>query len=158
MCDLSEMASVATYEDANLILRLFELRREEQMRRARAWFLNSFNATTVEEYQALCPPGSDPDAYFRMLVTYWDMAASFVTSGVLHQDLFLESGNELLFVWEKMKFLVPAWRGFMGNPKFLSSLEAVAQAAVQRMNRADPNAHATWLANMAKRSSGTRSS
>jgi hypothetical protein len=152
------MASVATYEDANLILRLFELRREEQMRRARAWFLNSFNATTVEEYQALCPPGSDPDSYFRMLVTYWDMAASFVTSGVLHQDLFLESGNELLFVWEKMKFLVPAWRGFMGNPKFLSSLETVAQAAVQRMNRADPNAHATWLANMIKRSASTAKS
>ena len=83
------------------------------------------------------------------------MAASFVTSGVLHQDLFLESGNELLYVWEKMKFLVPAWRGFMGNPKFLSSLETVAQAAVQRMNRADPNAHATWLANMAKRSAAT---
>jgi hypothetical protein len=152
------MASVATYEDANLILRLFELRREEQMRRARAWFLNSFNATTVEEYQALCPPGSDQDAYFRMLVTYWDMAASFVTSGVLHQDLFLESGNELLFVWEKMKFLVPAWRGFMGNPKFLSSLETVAQAAVQRMNRADPNAHTTWLANMIKRSASTAKS
>src|SRR5258708_7593618 len=139
------MASVATYEDTKLILRLYELRREEQMRRARAWFLNSFKATTVEEYQALCSPGSDQDAYFRMLVTYWDMAASFVTSGVLHQDLFLEGGNELLFVWEKMKFLVPTWRPFMGNPKYLTSLEAVAQAAVDRKKRPDPDSPAAGL-------------
>lgn len=145
------MANVPTYDDANLILKLYELRREERIRSARDWFSKSFTATTVEEFQALCPPGSEPEAYFRMVVTYWDMAASFVASGVLHQELFLESGGELLFVWTKMKFLVPAWRAFVGNPKYLSNLETVAQAAVERMNRADPKAYETWLVNIARR-------
>jgi hypothetical protein len=145
------MADVATYEDANLILRLYELRREERIRKARAWFGQSFTAKTVEEFQAQCPPGSEEDAYFRMLVTYWDMAASLVTSGVLNQDLFLESGRELLYVWEKAKFLVPAWRGFVGDPNFLSSLEKVAQAAIVYMNRANPNAYDTFKASMLKR-------
>jgi hypothetical protein len=145
------MTNVATYEDANLILRLYELRREEKLRKARAWFGESFTANTVEEFQAQCPPGSDADAYFRMLVTYWDMAASLVTSGVLNQDLFLESGRELLYVWEKAKFLVPAWRGYVGDPNFLSSLEKVAQAAIAFMNRANPNAYDTFKASMLKR-------
>lgn len=97
------------------------------------------------------PPGSEGDAYFRMLVTYWDMAASLVTSGVLNHDLFLESGRELLYVWEKAKFLVPAWRGFVGDPNFLSSLEKIAQAAIVYMNRANPNAYDTFKASMQKR-------
>jgi len=145
------MENVATYEDANLILRLYELRREDKMRKARAWFQESFTASTVEEFQAQCPPGSEGDAYFRMLVTYWDMAASFVTSGVMHRDLFLESGRELLYVWEKAKFLVPAWRAFVGDPNFLLSLEKLAQAAIAYMNRANPDAYETWKASMLKR-------
>lgn len=152
------MTNVPTYDDAKLILRLYELRREERLRQAREWFSKGFTASTLEEFQTQCAPGSEPEAYFRMVVTYWDMAASFVTSGVLHEDLFLESGGELLYVWEKMKFLVPAWRGYMGNPKYLSSLETVAGAAVARMNRADPKAYETWLASMIQRTAASKKS
>ena len=79
----------ATYDDVNLMIKLYELRREERMREARTWFATSFKAKTLEEFQALCPPGSDENASFRMLVTYWDMVGSFLTSGVLNHGAVL---------------------------------------------------------------------
>src|SRR5579872_3525093 len=87
----------ATYEDANLLLRLYDLRREEKLRAARDWFAKNFHAGTMEETQKLCPFGSEENTYFRMVVGYWDMAASFVTAGVLHQELFAQNSRELLF-------------------------------------------------------------
>ena len=127
-------ASQATYDDVNLILRLFELRREEKIRQARDWFIKSFKARNAEEFMALCPPGSETNAYYRMVVTYWDMAASFVTSGVLNQELFFQSGGELLFVWERMRDVVPYFRETYKNPGIGKNLETVANAFIEWMN------------------------
>jgi hypothetical protein len=138
------MANVATYDDANLILRLYELRREEKLRQAREWFMQSFKATTLDECVALCPPGSEANTFFRMVTSYWDMVASFVVSGVLNQDLFLQSGNELLFTWTRVKDLAPAFRTLFSNPNMMANMETVANAAIARMNRADPNAYKTF--------------
>ncbi|MBL0159849.1 MAG: hypothetical protein IPP47_22520 [Bryobacterales bacterium] len=74
----------ATYEDANLILRLYEERREEKLRAARAWFVGECKPQSLADWQAKCPPGSGMNANYRMVTSYWEMAASFVTSGVLH--------------------------------------------------------------------------
>ena len=90
------------HEDAILILRLYELRRDERLREARDWFARNFNATTLHAYETLCPPGSEPNAFTRMVTSYWDMVASFVTNGVLHDELFFQSGREMLLVWERM--------------------------------------------------------
>ena len=98
----------ATYDDVNLILRLYEMRREARMREARKWFTGSFKVKTFEEFQALCPPGSEPNASYRMVTTYWEMVASFLTSGVLNAELFYQSGRELLFVWERVRDIVPS--------------------------------------------------
>ena len=73
----------ATYDDANLLLHLYELRREPKMREARAWFVASFKPKTVAELQALCPPGSDTNAQMRMVTSYWDMVASIVNRGLI---------------------------------------------------------------------------
>jgi len=119
----------ATYEDANLCLKLYELRREETMRTARNWFA-TFHAATPAD---LPPMGAPENAYFRMVTSYWDMAASFVTSGVLNQELFLETNGELLFVWEKVRELVPQLRTAFGSPTYLKNLETVGNAAIQRV-------------------------
>src|SRR5690348_2319076 len=99
----SRVQRPATYEDANLLLRLFEMRREEKLRKARDWFMRNFKARNLEEFQKLCPMGSEENAYFRMITSYWDMAASFVTNGVLHQELFAQNSREMLFVWERIR-------------------------------------------------------
>lgn len=131
----------ATYDDANLILRLYDLRREAKMRQAREWFGKSFHARTAEEFAALCPAGSDANAYYRMVVSYWDMACSFVTSGVLNEDLFYQSGRELLFVWERVRELVPGARETYKNPGFAKNLETVARSFIERMNRESPGSY-----------------
>jgi len=140
------MATQATYDDANLILRLFELRREEKLRQARNWFAMNFAASTVEECMKLIPMGSQENAYFRMVISYWDMAASFVTSGVLNQELFLESGGELLFVWERVRELVPLMRQMFKNPESWKNLETVGNAAIARMKSKAPEAYAAFQA------------
>jgi hypothetical protein len=81
----SKVPRRATYEEANLLLRLYELRREERLRKAREWFIKNFHASTMEEFQKLCPLNSEENAFYRMVVSYWDMAASFVAGGVLHE-------------------------------------------------------------------------
>lgn len=119
----------ATYDDANLCLRLYELRREETMRKARQWFA-TFSAKTPADLSA---PGTQENAYLRMVTSYWDMAATFVTSGVLNEELFMQTNGELTFVWEKVRELVPQVRAQNKNPNYLKNLETVGNAAIKRM-------------------------
>jgi hypothetical protein len=114
-----------TYDDANLILRLYEMRREERMRKARAWFTSHFKVTSWDELQKLAPPGSEENASFRMVTTYWDMVGSFITSGVLHKELFFQSGRELLLVWERVRDVLPEVRDRYKDPLLWNHLETV---------------------------------
>jgi L-rhamnose mutarotase len=131
------------HHDVDVILKLYELRREDRMRKARAW-LFGYKASNAAEHQTACPPGSDQEAYFRMVTTYWDMAASFVTSGAVNKDLFLQSAGELLFVWEKTKGTIADMRKAAGNPSICSNLETVAQALIENMNKANPKAYEAY--------------
>ena len=140
------MSNQATYDDANLILRLYELRREEKLRQARDWFGQKFWATTAEEAMQLVPLGSQENAYFRMVISYWEMAASFVTSGVLNQELFFESNGELLGVWEKVRELVPAFRAMFKNPNAWKNLETVGNAYIEHMKKNSPETYPAFQA------------
>ena len=135
MATLSKAEGPATYDDANLLLRLYELRREEKLRQARDWFAKNFHADTVDEFLKLCPSGSQENAYFRMVSSYWEMAASFVTNGVLHRDLFAQNCRELLFVWMRICDFIPAWRERMGNPNMVRNLETVANGMIEDEKR-----------------------
>jgi hypothetical protein len=140
------MANQATYEDANLILRLYELRREETMREARAWFMKNFRANSLEEAMQIIPMGSQENAYFRMVVSYWEMAASFVTSGVLNKELFFETAGEMLFVWERSKPIVPGFRAWMKNPEAWKNIETVANQYIEHMQSKGPEAYEAFVA------------
>src|SRR5579875_661684 len=146
------MSSKATYDDANLLLRLYELRREETMRKARQW-LFSFSPNNPEHIQKLQDRSSQEHAYFRMVTSYWDMAASFVTSGVLNEELFLQNSGELLFVWEKSRAAIEQSRAMMKNPNYMKNLETVAQAAIKRMG---PEGYESWSAMVRGAASATQ--
>jgi hypothetical protein len=134
-----------THNDVDVILKLYELRREDRMRKARGWMFG-YKATNGEEHRAACAPGSDQDAYYRMVTSYWDMAASFVTTGAMNKELFLQNAGELLFVWEKAKGTIADTRKAMGNPKYLSNLETMAQALIDNMNSGNPKAYEAFSA------------
>jgi hypothetical protein len=112
----------ATHDDALLILRLYDLRREEKMRKAREWFSFKFFPRTIDDFKALQDPTAPENSYFRMVTSYWDMAASFVVQGVLNPELFVESGGELLFVWAKLEDFMPQFRQGFG-PHYLANIE-----------------------------------
>jgi len=136
----------ATYDDVNLVLRLYELRREEKLRAARDWFARNLKAANLDELAAVCPAGSQENAYYRMVLSYWDMVASFITSGVLNAELFFQSGGELLFVWERVKHLVPLAREAYQNPGMYRNLETVAGLFIQWMNKTSPGAYDAFSA------------
>jgi hypothetical protein len=115
----------ATYDDANLVLRLYDMRREERLRKARAWFTANFKIKSFDELTKLAPGGSDENAYYRMVITYWDMAASLITSGVLDKDLFFQSNRELLLVWERLRDVLPEIRERYKDPYLYAHLEQV---------------------------------
>ena len=140
------MQSPPTYDDASLVLRLYDMRREERMRKARGWFVANFKGvTSVEQFQKLCGPGTDENASFRMVSTYWDMAASFVTSGVLNEALFYESGRELLLVWERTRDYVSAFRHANNDSTYLRNLETVGNAFANRYKKAAPEGYEAFV-------------
>ena len=134
------MDRLPNYDDANLILRLYEMRREEKMRAARAWFVAKFGPTTMAEYQELCPMGSDNSAYARMVMTYWEMVASFVTQGVLNEELFFQSGQELLLTYARVRPFLAEYRQAMGNPKAMGNLENVGLRYAAYWEKENPGA------------------
>jgi hypothetical protein len=131
----------ATYDDVNLVIKLYEMRREERLRDARRWFAASFKVKTFDEFTTLCPPGSDPNASYRMVSTYWEMVASFLTSGVLNAELFYQSGRELLFTWERVRDIVPSLRETYKHPRELKNLEDAATAYIGWWNQHAPGAY-----------------
>ena len=141
MCEPVCMTTKPTYDDANLILRLYETRREEKMRAAREWFAQNFKYHTMEEFNRGCPPGSSMNAYARMVMSYWEMAASFVTAGVLSEELFMQSGRELLFVWERIRDIVPPVRQAYKNPNVHRNMETVASAMIASEQKVAPGAY-----------------
>jgi hypothetical protein len=126
--------------DAELLLRLYELRREEKLRRARAWMIGKFQADSVEDLGRQLPPGSEESAFFRMTVSYWDMAASLVNHGLLKEDLFFENTAEFWLIWEKVRHLAPGLREARKNPLAWKNLETLAGKYERWMTARAPEA------------------
>ncbi|HLL72464.1 MAG TPA: hypothetical protein VK363_13565 [Pyrinomonadaceae bacterium] len=95
-------------EDVNIILRLYELRREETMRKARDWFLTDFNPESTQDLLAVMV-GKDNSAY-RMVSSYWDMAATFVNHGTIDEQLFNDIHFEHIAVYAKLQPFLAEFR------------------------------------------------
>ena len=114
-----------TIDDANLVLRLYELRREEKLRAAREWYRTKCVPLSLEDIKIIYNTPGEENTNFRMVTTYWDMACSFVANGVLHPELFIQSGSESLMIWSRVEEFVPQVRKELGMPWFLTSIEKV---------------------------------
>lgn len=115
---------MSKHHDAELILKLYELRRDPVMREARTWFF-TFNPTGPQDF--IDTLTSDKSGYYRMVVSYWDMAASFVTNGAIDAQMFNDANGEHLFVYSKLEPFLEDLRRESGNPDFLVHLEKVVK-------------------------------
>ena len=115
--------SNVTYEEVNLMLRLYDMRREPRLRQARNWFVDYFHPTSVDEMTQKYPAGTDEYTNIRMVISYWEMVASIVNRGLINDELFFESNGEIWVVWDRMRSIVPTWRSAFKNPYLFSNIE-----------------------------------
>jgi len=121
--------NVPTYDDARLVLKLYELRRDEKLRAAREWFVGKFFPRSGTDIETLYAAPGVESVYFRMVTSYWDMAASFVVRGVLNADLLLDSAAEMLLVWAKLEPVVSQIRGKIVAQTFLSNIQRLVESS-----------------------------
>lgn len=112
------------HEDADLILKLYELRREPVMREARNWMF-TFNPTSVEDVMATMI--GEHSGHLRMVISYWDMACAMVTNGAIDEELFNQTNGEHIFVYMKIQPVIEGLRAMFDNQEFLKNLETVVK-------------------------------
>ena len=122
------MAKRPTAEDARLILKLYDLRREPELRKARQWWLTTFWPETADEFMKVAMTmGSAENNWFRQVLSYWGIAASFVANGILSEKLFFELAfcGELFVIYAKVKPFLKELREKTRNPKLMWNVERV---------------------------------
>lgn len=112
-------------EEAGLILKLYELRREETMRKARDWYFREFHPQSMADFNEAM--FSEHSGHLRMVVTYWDMAAALVNDGAIRIELFDSSNGEHIGVFSKIEQLLGEIRSTY-SPKFAANLEKLIDA------------------------------
>ncbi|HXA79594.1 MAG TPA: hypothetical protein VNV41_20855 [Candidatus Acidoferrales bacterium] len=112
-----------THDQVDLMLRLYEMRREPRMREARDWYFTKFHPTSLEDISRQAPMGGPENAYMRMVISYWEMVASIVNRGLIDEGFFFENTGEQWLVWDRIKAFVPAMRARSKNPHQYGNLE-----------------------------------
>ena len=122
------------FESAQLILSLYETRREDAMRKARDFFF-TFDPKSLDDFLAafMGPQG----AYVRMVISYWDMAASFVENGAIDRQMFLDANGEFISVFAKVEPYLPHMRQMFMSPGFGANLEKLALSIPNSRARLD---------------------
>lgn len=114
------------FESAQLNLKLFELRREPVLREARAWFTREFNPESFEELIEIAR--GDRNTSFRMVVGYWEMAASLVTTGAIDGEAFRAAHGEIFLTFSKIQPFLAELRTAVAEPEFCKHMETVIMA------------------------------
>jgi hypothetical protein len=132
----------AKYESADLLLKLYDLRRESVMRKARAWFRADFHPETAADVLALYRGKNS--APYRMVTSYWNMAAALVLDGAIEEQMFADVNGEHIAVYARLEPHLPELRAALNNPSYLDHLEKLilrmpdARARIARARGARP--------------------
>ncbi|MEZ5428201.1 MAG: hypothetical protein R2747_18165 [Pyrinomonadaceae bacterium] len=109
------------------VMRLYEMRREEKMRAARRWFFSEFSPRSAMDILQLYRQGEEASAYFRMVTSFWDMAASFVLNDALDEKIFLDTSGEIVFVYAKIAPYLDEIREIFREDDYLINLEQMSR-------------------------------
>ena len=132
--------STPTTADVELILKLYDLRREAEIRKARNWWLGYWPESADEIIKVATALGTQENAWMRQVGGYWEMAASFVLHGVLNRELFLEGSfsGEMFFIFAKIEPFLKELREKLQNPNIFGNVEKVittSPGAVERLKQ-----------------------
>lgn len=132
------MESKPMFEQAQLHLQVYELRREAKLREARDWFFANYFAKNFEEAMRVAAPGTENGRYYMMVVSYWDQACALLNYGLLHEDLFFETSGEFFGVWERVKPTLEEARKRFSSKIYLANLEKAANRFETWMEKRSP--------------------
>jgi hypothetical protein len=121
------------FESAELLLKLYELRREPVLREARQWWLAEFTPENVDEFVKMV--AGERNASYRMVAGYWDMAASFVTFGAIDPQMFRAANGEIMATTSKLFTLLPQIRERNKMPEFYAHAEKFVMAQPDGLER-----------------------
>jgi len=125
------MAKKATPQDAQIIMKLYDLRREPELRKARDWWLTKFWPDTAEDFMKIAGElGSQENNWLRQVGGYWGMAAALVSSGAVSRDLFLQPAisGEMFFMFAKVRPFLPELREKLGDAQAFRGIEEVVMS------------------------------
>ena len=128
------MSKKPTSADAQLILQLYDLRREPEMRKARNWWLVTFWPESAEDFMKVgAAMGTQENNWLRQAAGYWSMSASLVLSGAINQELFLDPSvsGEMFFIFAKVKPFLGELRTKMKNPRMFANIEKLINSSKQ---------------------------
>jgi hypothetical protein len=123
-------------KQAELILKLYEIRRETALRTARDYVGGEFMPKSVDEFVSLVRDGGKPSGHILQVYGYWDMVAAFVVHGALDESLIFDTCQEMYFQFQKIQPYLAGFRQKMNLPEFLKSIESVVAGAQERRTRA----------------------
>ena len=129
------MNNLPTYQDAELILRLYDLRRETVMREARNWIATFFPKSIADVTAVMTAFGSKENAYLRQVCGYWEMAASFVVHGTLNRELAQDTLQEMYFVYAILQPILEEFRTTFKSPEFFKNVQKVVEATPEGRQR-----------------------
>lgn len=118
----------ATAADAQLILKLYDLRREAELRKARHWWVVTFSPQSADDFMKVSAAfGTPENNWMRQVLGYWGMASSLVHHGALNRELFLEPSfcGEMVLIYAKAKPFLKELREKTKNPEFLMGIESL---------------------------------
>jgi hypothetical protein len=128
----------ATATDADICMKLYELRREAEMRKARNFVNFQFHSQGVNDVLELMQAtGTKENAWARQVFSFWENAASLVLNDIVHPGLFFAWNGEMVFVYAKFKPFLKELRQKMENPAFLAGVEKVVSNSPEMRKRVD---------------------
>jgi hypothetical protein len=128
------MPKKPTAQDAELILKLYDLRRETEIRKARNWWLVTFWPESVDDFMKIGGAmGTQENNWLRQVAGYWNMAASLALAGTVNQELFLDPSfsGEMFFIFAKVKPFLGDLRAQMKNPRMFQNVEKLINGSKQ---------------------------
>jgi hypothetical protein len=121
------MPKKPTSDDAQLILQLYDFRRETEMRKARTWWATFSPRSADDVIQVMNNSSSQENAWFRQVSGYWDMASVLVLSGALNEDLFTDINGEMWFIYAKVSPFIEELRKKSQRPQLFARIEKLAK-------------------------------
>lgn len=140
------MRETPNFDDANFALKLYDLRRETELRKARAMVGELLDGAPYETFQAVMDYAHPENAHFRQVTTYWGICASFVNRGIFHPDVFLDTCGEAIYLYSVFQPHLAKFRE--GNPNFMIQLQKLidGQPAFQERLALVNKMRAAWQA------------